>query len=138
MKNENKKVDCTIYLHPETNKMIDAHVGSGDFQNRSVMVEAAIKFYCGVLDPNANKDFLGNEIIKSIKAIANEMQGKIFSQLRTSNINLSILTSLYAVHLSNLNDKEIEYLRKDAAGFVDRMLRAKSFVQALKEERGDE
>ena len=132
---ENKKRDYTFYLTPETSEKIDAHRILEGKVSRSEFVETAINFYCGVLDANENRAFLGDEIIKAMRAIVKDMEGRIFSHFRSQDISLSMLAMLFAANLSDMTKEEISSLRKDAVEYVDENFRAKSFVVAQREQR---
>lgn len=131
-----KKQDYTFYLRPETNEKINAHMITTGKQSRSEFVEEAINFYSGVLDTNENQAFLGEEIVRAMKAIAHDMEGRIFSHFRSQDISLSMLAVLFAANLTGMTDEEIAAMRKTAVRFVNENRSAKSFVTALKDERG--
>lgn len=130
-----KKHDYTFYLHPETNVKIDSHLSAAGKQSRSGFVDAAINFYCGVLDTESNQSFLGDEIIRTIKAIIGDMEGRIFSHFRSQDISLSMLSVLFAASLADMTDEEVSVLREMAVRYVDDNRRAKSFITALHDEK---
>ena len=132
---EHKKRDYTFYLTPETSEKIDAHRILEGKVSRSEFVETAVNFYCGVLDANENRAFLGNEIIKAMRAIFKDAEGRIFSHFRSQDISLSMLTVLFAANLANMSKEEIAQVRKEAVEYVDDNFRAKSFVVAQREQR---
>ena len=131
---ENQKRDYTFYLPPETSAKIDAHRCLEGKTTRSEFVDKAINFYCGVMDANENRAFLGDEIIKAMRVIVKDMEGRIFSHFRSQDISLSMLAVLFAANLSGMQKEEIESLRRDAVEYVDDNFRAKSFVTALTEQ----
>ena len=73
-----KKRHYTFHLYPETSKLIDAHLIAADKTSRSDFIEAAVKFYCGVLDTDSNQAFLGEEIIRAMKSIVTDMEDGSF------------------------------------------------------------
>ena len=131
---DNQKRDYTFYLPPETSAKIDAHRCLEGKMTRSEFVDKAVNFYCGVLDADNDRAFLGDEIIKAMKAIVKDTEGRIFSHFRSQDISLSMLAVLFAANLSGMQKEEIESLRRDAVEYVDDNFRAKSFVTALKEQ----
>ena len=131
---ENQKRDYTFYLPPETSAKIDAHRCLEGKTTRSEFVDKAVNFYCGVLDADNDRTFLGDEIIKAMKAIVKDTEGRIFSHFRSQDISLSMLAVLFAANLSGMQKEEIESLRRDAVEYVDDNFRAKSFVTALTEQ----
>jgi hypothetical protein len=131
---ENQKRDYTFYLLPETSAKIDAHRCLEGKMTRSEFVDKAVNFYCGVLDADNDRAFLGDEIIKAMKAIVKDTEGRIFSHFRSQDISLSMLAVLFAANLSGMQKEEIESLRRDAVEYVDDNFRAKSFVTALTEQ----
>ena len=131
---ENQKRDYTFYLPPETSAKIDAHRCLEGKTTRSEFVDKAVNFYCGVLDADNDRAFLGDEIIKAMKAIVKDTEGRIFSHFRSQDISLSMLAVLFAANLSGMQKEEIESLRRDAVEYVDDNFRAKSFLTALKEQ----
>ena len=131
---ENQKRDYTFYLPPETSAKIDAHRCLEGKTTRSEFVDKAVNFYCGVLDADNDRAFLGDEIIKAMRAIVKDTEGRIFSHFRSQDISLSMLAVLFAANLSGMQKEEIESLRRDAVEYVDDNFRAKSFVTALKEQ----
>ena len=122
-------------LHPEVLEMVERRKASGEYETYSDFVEDAIVFYNGVLDADENRAFLGDEIIKAMRVIVKDMEGRIFSHFRSQDISLSMLAVLFAANLSGMQKEEIESLRRDAVEYVDDNFRAKSFVTALKEQR---
>ena len=132
---EHKKQDYTFYLTPETSEKIDAHRILEGKVSRSEFVETAVNFYCGVMDANENRAFLGDEIIKAMRAIVIDAEGRIFSHFRSQDISLSMLAVLFAGNLIGMDKEEIEEMRKTAVEYVDENFRAKSFVTALNEQR---
>ena len=131
---DNQKRDYTFYLPPETSAKIDAHRCLEGKTTRSEFVDKAVNFYCGVLDADNDRAFLGDEIIKAMKAIVKDTEGRIFSHVRSQDISLSMLAVLFAANLSGMQKEEIESLRRDAVEYVDDNFRAKSFVTALTEQ----
>ena len=131
---DNQKRDYTFYLPPETSAKIDAHRCLEGKTTRSEFVDKAVNFYCGVLDADNDRAFLGDEIIKAMKAIVKDTEGRIFSHFRSQDISLSMLAVLFAANLSGMQKEEIESLRRDAVEYVDDNFRAKSFVTALTEQ----
>ena len=132
---ENKKRDFTFYLTPETSEKIDAHRILEGKVSRSEFVETAINFYCGVMDANENRAFLGDEIIKAMRVIVKDAEGRIFSHFRSQDISLSMLAVLFAANLADMPKEDIELMREEAIRYVDENFRAKSFVVAQKEQR---
>ena len=132
---EHKKRDYTFYLTPETSEKIDAHRILEGKVSRSEFVETAVNFYCGVLDANENRAFLGDEIIKAMRAIVMDAEGRIFSHFRSQEISMSMLAVLFAGNLVGMDKDEIDDMRKTAVEYVDENFRAKSFVVALRDER---
>ncbi len=131
---DNQKRDYTFYLPPETSAKIDAHRCLEGKMTRSEFVDKAVNFYCGVLDADNDRAFLGDEIIKAMRAIVKDTEGRIFSHFRSQDISLSMLAVLFAANLSGMQKEEIESLRRDAVEYVDDNFRAKSFVTALTEQ----
>ena len=131
---ENQNRDYTFYLPPETSAKIDAHRCLEGKTTRSEFVDKAVNFYCGVLDADNDRAFLGDEIIKAMRAIVKDTEGRIFSHFRSQDISLSMLAVLFAANLSGMQKEEIESLRRDAVEYVDDNFRAKSFVTALTEQ----
>ena len=132
---EHKKRDYTFYLTPETSEKIDAHRILEGKVSRSEFVETAVNFYCGVMDANENRAFLGDEIIKAVRAIVKDAEGRIFSHFRSQDISMSMLAVLFAGNLVGMDKDEIDDMRKTAVEYVDENFRAKSFVVALRDER---
>ena len=121
-------------LHPEVLEMVERRKASGEYDTYSDFIEDAIVFYNGVLDADENRTFLGDEIVKAMRVIVKNMEGRIFSHFRSQDISLSMLAVLFAANLSGMQKEEIESLRRDAVEYVDDNFRAKSFVTALKEQ----
>ena len=121
-------------LHPEVLEMVERRKASGEYETYSDFVEDAIVFYNGVLDADENRAFLGDEIVKAMRVIVKDMEGRIFSHFRSQDISLSMLAVLFAANLSGMQKEEIESLRRDAVEYVDDNFRAKSFVTALTEQ----
>ena len=121
-------------LHPEVLEMVERRKASGEYDTYSDFIEDAIVFYNGVLDADENRTFLGDEIIKAMRAIVKDAEGRIFSHFRSQDISLSMLAVLFAANLSGMQKEEIESLRRDAVEYVDDNFRAKSFVTALTEQ----
>lgn len=131
-----KKTNYTFYLHPEVSEQIDAHLVTTGRGSRSAFVEDAIAFYCGALDAETNRAFLGDEVIKTMRAIVQDLEGRIFSHFRSQDISLSMLAILFAANLTGMTDEEIALMRRSAVRYVDENHRAKSFVLAIRDERG--
>ncbi len=121
-------------LSPEVLEMVERRKASGEYETYSDFIEDAIVFYNGVLDANENRAFLGDEIIKAMRVIMKDMEGRIFSHFRSQDISLSMLAVLFAGNLIGMDKEEIEEMRKTAVEYVDDNFRAKSFVTALKEQ----
>lgn len=133
-----KKKDYTFHLYPEVSEQIETHLVTSGKSSRSEFVSAAVDFYCTALDTNNSQIFLGEEIVRTMKAIVGDMEGRIFSHFRSQDISLSMLSVLFAANLTGMTDEEISSLRKTAVRYVDENRSAKSFVRALREERGIE
>ena len=104
---DNQKRDYTFYLPPETSAKIDAHRCLEGKMTRSEFVDKAINFYCGVLDADNDRTFLGDEIIKAMKAIVKDTEGRIFSHFRSQDISLSMLAVLFAANSTVSIDSEM-------------------------------
>ena len=125
-------------LHPEVLEMVERRKASGEYETYSDFIEDAIVFYNGVLDADENRAFLGDEIIKAMRVIVKDAEGRIFSHFRSQDISLSMLAVLFAANLLEMPKEDIEQMRKEAIRYVDENFRAKSFVIALEEQREDE
>ena len=122
-------------LHPEVLEMVERRKASGEYETYSDFVEDAIVFYNGVLDADENRAFLGDEIIKAMRVIVKDAEGRIFSHFRSQDISLSMLAVLFAANLADMPKEDIELMREEAIRYVDENFRAKSFVVAQKEQR---
>ena len=122
-------------LHPEVLEMVERRKASGEYETYSDFVEDAIVFYNGVLDADENRVFLGDEIIKAMRVIVKDMEGRIFSHFRSQDISLSMLAVLFAANLADMPKEDIELMREEAIRYVDENFRAKSFVVAQREQR---
>ena len=131
------KSKYAFWLKPEVNSLIDSHL-NGD--SRSDFVEQAVRHYCGVLDTEGNQSFLGDEILRSMRTIIRDTEGRIFSHLRSLDISQSMIAELIASYLQELTPKEIADMKKNAVRFVDDNFRAQSFVEAwrLYQDQDDE
>ena len=131
------KSKYAFWLKPEVNSLIDSHL-NGD--SRSDFVEQAVRHYCGVLDTKGNQNFLGDEILRSMRTIIRDTEGRIFSHLRSLDISQSMIAELIAAYLQELTPKEIADMKKNAVRFVDDNFRAQSFVEAwrLYQDQDDE
>ena len=121
------KSKYAFWLHPEVNSLIDSHT-NGD--SRSDFIEQAVRHYCGVLDTEGNREFLGDEIVRSMRAIVRDSEGRLFSHLRSMDISQSMIAELIAGYLANMSPEEIEDAKENAIRFVDTHHRAQSFVEA--------
>ena len=63
-------------LSPEVLEMVERRKASGEYETYSDFIEDAIVFYNGVLDANENRAFLGDEIIKAMRVIVKDMEGR--------------------------------------------------------------
>ncbi len=133
-----KKQHYTFYFNPETNDRIESHMKELGKSSRSDFVEEAVNFYCGALDANTHRSFLGDEVIKTMQAIVRDLEGRIFSHFRSQDISLSMLAVLFAANLTGMTSDEIAEQRKLAVQYVNENRSAKSFVTALRDEQGDE
>ena len=121
------KSKYAFWLCPEINSLIDSH-RNGD--SRSEFVEQAVRHYCGVLDTEGNREFLGDEIVRSMNAIIRDTEGRIFSHLRSMDISQSMIAELIAGYLAEMTPQEINDAKERAVRFVDTHHRAQSFVEA--------
>ena len=110
-KTSTNKSPHTFYLHPDVSKKVDMAIASNPQMSRSDFVEDAINFYSGVVETQENRSFLGDEIIKAMKAIVHDAEGRIFSHFRSQDISLSMLAVLFAASLTHLSKDEIDDLR---------------------------
>ena len=132
------RVKREFRLRKEVLKIIEDRKSTGEYSSYSDFLEDAVLFYNGVLDTQENRAFLGDEIIKAMRAIVHDAEGRIFSHFRSQDISLSMLAVLFAASLSGLSKPEIDDLRQDAVEYVDNNFRAKSFVTAWKYENSNE
>lgn len=129
------RVKREFRIRKEVLDLIEKRKSSGEYETYSDFIEDAVVFYNGVLDSNENRYFLGDEIIKAMKAIVQDSEGRVFSHFRSQDISLSLISVLLAANLAEMTQEEIEVARKRAIEYVDKNFRAKSFVVALKDER---
>ena len=103
---ENKtesKVRKNLRLPQKAIDIIKARKESGEFVSENVFVEKAILFYDEVLKAEDGRAFLGDEIIKAMKAISQNSEGRLFSHMRSMDISLTMLTLLFAYNLAYLH-----------------------------------
>ena len=124
-----KKSKYAFWLRPEIDSMIDSHLSAGYAASRSDFIEHAVKHYCGVLDTKESREFLGDEIVKSMRAIIHDTEGRIFSHLRSMDIGQSMLVDLIAGYLTDLTEDQIEESKRNAIRFLNTQHRAQSFVE---------
>lgn len=129
------KIKRAFWIHPEVDRMLTAHVASGEFQSRSDLVEKAVRFYCGTLNAKTDQSFLGEQIVGSVQSIIDEFGGRVFSHLRSEDIHISLIYELLATGFSDVDEATIKQLRKQAAQYVDEHLKARSFEAAYKREK---
>ena len=129
------RVKREFRLRKEVLKIIEERKKTGEYSSYSDFLEDAVLFYNGILDTQENRAFLGDEIIKAMKAIVHDAEGRIFSHFRSQDISLSMLAVLFAANLTGMTNEEIDTLRNQAVEYVDNNFRAKSFVTALREEQ---
>lgn len=132
---DEKKQIYSIYLYPSVSDMIDGHLETADAGSRSKFVESAVKHYCGVLDAENDREFLGEEIVKTMRAIMEEFSGRVYAHLRGIDIEITMINELLATGLNELPPEDIAALRKSAAQTVARNLKSKSFETAYHTER---
>ncbi len=133
-----KKRDYTFHLYPEVSEQIEKHMKIAEKSSRSEFIEAAVRFYCAALDTDDHQALLGEEVIRTMKAIVKDVEGRIFSHFRSQDISLSMLSVLFAANLTGMTGEEIDEQRKLAVRYVDENRRAKSFVVALRESENGE
>jgi hypothetical protein len=129
------KTNYTVYLYPSIKDMIDNHLSAADKRSRSDFIEAAVKFYCGVLDSETDKQFLGEQIISTMKAIMDEFSGNVFAHLRAQDVAVTSINQILATGLANMTPQEIESLRRSALEYVSKNMKSKSFISAVWDEK---
>lgn len=137
---ENKtesKVRKNLRLPQKAIDIIKARKESGEFVSENVFVEKAILFYDEVLTAEDGRAFLGDEIIKAMKAISQNSEGRLFSHMRSMDISLTMLTLLFAYNLADMSEAEVSELRREAVEYVNNNRRAVPFIAALRSEKGE-
>lgn len=135
---ENKtesKVRKNLRLPQKAIDIIKARKESGEFVSENVFVEKAILFYDEVLTAEDGRAFLGDEIIKAMKAISQNSEGRLFSHMRSMDISLTMLTLLFAYNLADMSEAEVSELRREAVEYVNNNRRAVPFITALRAEK---
>ena len=135
---ENKtesKIRKNLRLPQKVIDIIKARKESGEFVSENVFVEKAILFYDEVLKAEDGRAFLGDEIIKAMKAISQNSEGRLFSHMRSMDISLTMLTLLFAYNLADMSEAEVSELRREAVEYVNNNRRAVPFITALHAEK---
>ncbi len=135
---ENKtesKIRKNLRLPQKVIGIIKARKESGEFVSENVFVEKAILFYDEVLKAEDGRAFLGDEIIKAMKAISQNSEGRLFSHMRSMDISLTMLTLLFAYNLADMSEAEVNELRREAVEYVNNNRRAVPFIAALRAEK---
>lgn len=135
---ENKtesKIRKNLRLPQKVIDIIKARKESGEFVSENVFVEKAILFYDEVLKAEDGRAFLGDEIIKAMKAISQNSEGRLFSHMRSMDISLTMLTLLFAYNLADMSEAEVNELRREAVEYVNNNRRAVPFIAALRAEK---
>lgn len=135
---ENKtesKVRKNLRLPQKAIDIIKTRKESGEFVSENVFVEKAILFYDEVLKAEDGRAFLGDEIIKAMKAISQNSDGRLFSHMRSMDISLTMLTLLFAYNLADMSEAEVSELRREAVEYVNNNRRAVPFITALRAEK---
>lgn len=138
MKSEKLKQPHTFHLSPQINMLIDTHLDPSGASSRSRFVEEAVELYCNKLDNKETRMFLDDEIVNVIRAIVKEAQGILLSNVRSIDISLSMLNLLFAANLVDMTETDIALMRRDAIRYVDENRRARSFVTAWRDQKGDD
>ena len=119
MKMSNEKIRTGISISKDLLKECDKYLSESEFENRSELIESALKLFLATRNISEKSETLVPELAECIAKASDDGITKISKGLFRYAVEVEMLIALLADSL-HVNEKELERIRKDAVNNVRR------------------
>ena len=114
-----EKIRTGISISKDLLKECDAYLTESKFENRSELIESALKLFLATRNISEKSEILVPELAECIARASDDGITKISKGLFRYAVEVEMLIALLADSL-HINEKELERIRKDAVNNVRR------------------
>ena len=125
------KQKFSLWIHPETLKMIEKNYRDDDCKSKSEFIEKAILFYAGYLTANDYRGYFPNVIVSTFKGSLDSLENRMASLLFKMAVELSMVLHVTAAG-SEIDDTTLSRLRGMCVEEVKRLHGSVSMEDAVK------
>lgn len=129
------KQKFSLWIHPETLKMIEKNYRDDDCKSKSEFIEKAILFYAGYLTANDYRGYFPNVIVSTLKGSLDSLENRMASLLFKMAVELSMVLHVTAAN-NEIDDTTLSRLRGMCVDEVKRLHGAVSMEDAVKFQKG--
>lgn len=129
------KQKFSLWIHPETLKMIEKNYRDDDCKSKSEFIEKAILFYAGYLTANDYRGYFPNVIVSTLKGSLDSLENRMASLLFKMAVELSMVLHVTAAN-NEIDDATLSRLRGMCVEEVKRLHGAVSMEDAVKFQKG--
>lgn len=115
----NEKIRTGISISKDLLQQCDKYLSGSEFQNRSELIESALKFFLATRNISEKSEILTPELAECIAKANDDGIKKISKGLFRYAVELEMLITLTADRC-HVNEKELEKIRKNAVNHVRR------------------
>ena len=119
MKMRDEKIKTGISISKDLLKECDDYLSKSKYQNRSELIESALKFFFATRDISEKSEILVPELAECIAKASDDGITKLSKGLFRYAVEVEMLIALTADKF-HVNEKELERIRKDAVNNVRR------------------
>lgn len=129
------KQKFSLWIHPETLKMIEKNYRDDDCKSKSEFIEKAILFYAGYLTANDYRGYFPNVIVSTLKGSLDSLENRMASLLFKMAVELSMVLHVTAAN-NEIDDTTLSRLRGMCVEEVKRLHGSVSMEDAVKFQKG--
>lgn len=129
------KQKFSLWIHPETLKMVEKNYRDDDCKSKSEFIEKAILFYAGYLTANDYRGYFPNVIVSTLKGSLDSLENRMASLLFKMAVELSMVLHVTAAN-NEIDDVTLSRLRGMCVDEVKRLHGSVSMENAVKFQKG--
>jgi hypothetical protein len=132
---EGNKQKFALWIHPETQAMVQTHYKNDNCKSRSEFIEKATRFYCGYLSAQEAVDILPRAITSAVSGAVQTSENRMARLLFKLAVEMSMMMNVVAAG-ADLDDVGLNRLRGKCVEDVKKSIGAVNFDDVLKFQRG--
>jgi hypothetical protein len=132
---DGNKQKFALWIHPETQAMVQTHYKNDNCKSRSEFIEKAVRFYCGHLSAQEAVDILPRAITSAVSGAVQSSENRMARLIFKLAGEMSIMMNVVAA-CADVDDIGLSRLRGKCVEDVKKSIGAVNFDEVLRFQRG--